>query len=513
MKRIAFIDLGSNSVRFVISEILDNGSYQLIYQQKESIRLSEGLSAGNRLIEPAIDRAIRTLKAFAHMAEVMQADTTLAVATAAVRLADNGDDFIRQVQKETGFKLQCISGTEEARLGFLGVINTLALEDFVLFDLGGASIEITLVRNRTLQNSVSLPMGALTVTEKFQKGRELSSSESSAMSAYINKVLKKEKWLRDLKLPLVGIGGTIRNLGKIDQRALNYPIAKLHNYCLTGERLDTLFTMVQSRTLSQRRKISGLSQERADIIIAGTMLVKQLLEYVGGSHIFVSGCGLREGLFYDYYGQLYDYPNGLIPDILQHSARNILISSPQSDETHATYISRLTDMLYTQWQPLHNCPPRTRELLHSAALLHDVGKRINYYSHARHSAYIIVNANLYGLTHQEQALCAFMAAYSHGNNAKLVHSSPYARLLQKEDWATVEKASLLLALAEAIDESHEQSVISVSTKISSDTIALTIWTKPRFDYSLAQVVMGKLTRQCKKDYGRTLTVTWQEGLA
>ena len=182
MKRIAFIDLGSNSVRFVIYEISKTGSYRLIYQEKESVRLSENMWGTHELTKEAMERSLRSLKGFVHMANAMEVDTIKAVATAAVRLAKNGDAFIKAVKERTGLNLECIAGEEEARLGFLGVINTIGLKDFIIFDLGGASTEVTLVKNRHIVKAVSLPIGALTLTGTYQKGDEYTPKELEKMT-------------------------------------------------------------------------------------------------------------------------------------------------------------------------------------------------------------------------------------------------------------------------------------------------------------------------------------------
>lgn len=512
MKRVSFIDLGSNSVRFVIIEINENGSYQLIYQQKESIRLSENMWEKNKLTEEAMERAIMTLKAFAHMAEAMDSLEIYAVATAAVRLAKNGNEFLTLVKERTGIDLECIDGTEEAYLGFLGVVNTIGLRDFILFDLGGASIEVTLVKDRAVKHSVSLPMGALTLTGKFQSGDEMSEKERKNLISHIQDVLSKEKWLKDKQLPLVGIGGTVRNLAKIDQRAHNYPIEKLHNYELSFERLDAIYEDVCTRTLEQRRKISGLSFERADIIVAGTALIRELMLFVDANTIRVSGCGLRDGLFYRYYGRNYMNEDGIVDDILLHSAENVLLNMVQGDLIHAKYITNLAKMLYDQWDKVYQWGPRMRELLQVSSLLHDIGKTINYYGHARHSAYLIVNSSLYGLSHKEQAICAFVAANSHGTNSKFIKASPYGHLLTADDRAMIAQVSLVLALAEAIDESHEQSAVLVNTEFTDKTINMTVWKKPGGNTSIAEVVIGKLIKQCKKDFRKNLIVEWREAL-
>lgn len=276
MKRIAFIDLGSNSVRFVIYEISKTGSYRLIYQEKNSVRLSENMWGSQKLTNEAMERSLRSLKAFVHMAEAMEVDTIKAVATAAVRLAKNGDIFIKTVKEQTGLDLECIAGEEEARLGFLGVINTIGLKDFIIFDLGGASTEVTLVRDRHITEVISLPIGALTLTGTYQKGEEYTPKELEKMTKAVRNVIKEHTWLRNVKLPLLGIGGTARNIAKMDQRKLSYPIIKLHNYEIPYHRFHEIFEDVKGKSLEERKKISGLSSERADIIIAGLTIVEEL---------------------------------------------------------------------------------------------------------------------------------------------------------------------------------------------------------------------------------------------
>ena len=172
MERIAIIDLGSNSIRFVIMQIGPHGSYKLVYQEKKSIRLAEGMTMETRLLtEEAQQRALSCLKVYAHIIKVQKVIKVLAVATAAVRNAVNGASFLRRVRLSTGIPMTIISGKAEAALGFSGVIHTIDRKDFLLFDLGGASVEISLVRGKQRIHSVSIPMGAVTLTEMFQSSR------------------------------------------------------------------------------------------------------------------------------------------------------------------------------------------------------------------------------------------------------------------------------------------------------------------------------------------------------
>ena len=514
MKRVALIDLGSNSVRFVISEITESGSYRLVYQQKESIRLSEGMWTHQMLTKPAMERAIKTLKALSHMAKAMGVTEIQGIATAAVRLASNGNSFIRRVYAETGIPLRPISGEEEAYLGFLGVVNTIGLDDFIVFDLGGASIEISLIENRQLKKSVSLPMGALVMTGQFKLGYEFTKTEYVAMVDHIQSLLKRENWLKDAKLPLIGIGGTARNIAKMDQREKNYPIPKLHNYKVKKTTIEALFQRVKETPWEERKKIPGLSSERADIIVAGMSIIRELIEYTKASSIIVSGCGLREGLFFQYYGQHYDgqeflQKTGIIDDIVTHSTLNILRSFTPHDVDHSLYIAKLAKQIYKQWKELMPEGERLKLILKVASLLHDLGKQINYYSHARHSAYMIINSNLYGLSHREQLLSAFIASYSHGANSKFIKQSPYLSVLKECDRDLIQKLSFPLALAEAFEESHERTIRSIQTSIRDKQIDMDVEVQTLSYIPMMEMAIEKLKKQCKKEFKRELVIHWK----
>ena len=510
MKRIAFIDLGSNSVRFVIYEISKTGSYRLIYQEKESVRLSENMWGTHELTKEAMERSLRALKGFVHMANAMEVDTIKAVATAAVRLAKNGDAFIKAVKERTGLNLECIAGEEEARLGFLGVINTIGLKDFIIFDLGGASTEVTLVKNRHIVKAVSLPIGALTLTGTYQKGDEYTPKELEKMTKAVKKTIKEHTWLQNIKLPLLGIGGTARNIAKIDQRKLSYPITKLHNYELPYHRFHEILEDVKGKSLEARKKISGLSSDRADIIIAGLTIVDELFNYVNTKTLVVGGCGLREGLFYDYYGENYLGGNSIIDDILVHSSENVLLGMTKHELVHAKYITKLATTLYDALEPLHKADKNFRRCLIAAGLLHDIGKRVNYYSHARHGCYMLVNSNLYGISHVEQAFSAFLVMNSHGLTPKEYKNFLYGKLLDQEQRLLGQKLSIILAIAEALDESHEQFIKRLEVNIKYTSVVIKVFYLEGRDVSVTKTAVEKLSKSFNKEFKKTLEIEWHE---
>ena len=290
MNHIAIIDLGSNSIRFIIMQVSKSGTYKLIYQEKKSIRLAEGMNPSSPfLTEAAQQRAIDCLKVYRHVANMHHVTKILAVATAAVRNAKNGASFLKRVRTSTHIPMTIISGKQEAALGFSGVIHTIDTSDFLLFDLGGASIEISLVKDKKRIHSVSIPIGAVTLTEKFQSAGTVSGGDIKKIQSFVVKELRTIPWIPKKACPVVGVGGTVRNLAKIYQRNIGYPLPKLHNYQMPANGLFSVINTITSSTPEERKKISGLSSERTDIIIAGALLVGEIIKYTHAKEMTISG--------------------------------------------------------------------------------------------------------------------------------------------------------------------------------------------------------------------------------
>lgn len=467
-ERVAIIDLGSNSARLIVMHIYNNGAYNLVYHQKEAVRLSEGMTETLLLQPEAIKRALQALKMFAHMCQICKVDKIIGVATAAVRNAHNGKKFLQMVTEETGIVLTIASGETEAKLGFLGVINTIDITDALLFDLGGGSTELTLIKNRKNIKSISLPFGAVTLTEKFDLRNKITDSQVNDLHNFIVEQLKKLPWLADLHVPLIGVGGTARNIAKMDQRRKNYPLPKVHNYRLGAISFEDLWRGLLKTTLAQRRKFPGLSTERADIILAGINIVKCLFDFTKSSQLIISGCGVREGLFFQYYHARTNQSE-VATDILMNSAQNMLVYSA-GDIQHSQHVRKLAESLFDGWQKILELTDRDRTLLSIAALLHDIGITINYYDHPRHSAYLVENARLFGLTHREQMLAAVIAGWHHNPSVKYFRGRSYTEFLDENNWQTARKLALLLALAESLDTTQMALVEDVQA-YSTDTAA------------------------------------------
>ena len=472
MQRIAIIDIGSNSARLVISHIYKNGAYNMVYNQKEALRLSQKVDGQNLLTEEAFTSTLDTMRSFAHMCKIYQADKTIAVATAAIRNASNGPELVAKVAEQTGIQLHIISGKTEAYISYLGVINTLDVKNGIIFDLGGGSTELILFKNRQILESISLPLGAVNTTGMFNTRNEMPPNVYNDLNAFVMSRLAQYPWLKQSNLPLIGVGGTARTVAKIIQRAKKYPATKIHNYSYPIQTFRSFFNKLCLTNLEQRKKISGLSTERSDIILAGSSIISCLLEATGAKKLITSGCGLREGLFYDYYSKSNNVPL-IAKNILERSRENTLRLF-ESDTAHARHITKLALAMFDGWMELHKVRKSYRRLLETAALLHDIGITINFYSHARHSAYMIQNAKLFGLTHKEQIITSAIAGWHNGISKNYFKSRFYKEMLTENNWKLINKLSLLLALAESLDYSEMRMVHTLTPSFNKKNALLTL---------------------------------------
>ena len=472
MQRIAIIDIGSNSARLVISHIYKNGAYNMVYNQKEALRLSQKVDGQNLLTEEAFTSTLDTMRSFAHMCKIYQADKTIAVATAAIRNASNGPELVAKVAEQTGIQLHIISGKTEAYISYLGVINTLDVKNGIIFDLGGGSTELILFKNRKILESASLPLGAVNTTGMFNTRNDMPPNVYNDLNAFVMSRLAQYPWLKQSNLPLIGVGGTARTVAKIIQRAKKYPATKIHNYSYPIQTFRSFFNKLCLTNLEQRKKISGLSTERSDIILAGSSIISCLLEATGAKKLITSGCGLREGLFYDYYSKSNNVPL-IAKNILERSRENTLRLF-ESDTAHARHITKLALAMFDGWMELHKVRKSYRRLLETAALLHDIGITINFYSHARHSAYMIQNAKLFGLTHKEQIITSAIAGWHNGISKNYFKSRFYKEMLTENNWKLINKLSLLLALAESLDYSEMRMVHTLTPSFNKKNALLTL---------------------------------------
>lgn len=503
MKRIGIVDLGSNSVRMSIMWVEHDHSYHMIEQAKSIVRLSEGMSADANLSLKAMERTKSALAMFKKLAGVHQVDEIRAVATAAVRQAKNRDDFLQLVKEETDWELEVISGEDEAYYDYLGVANTMDLQDFVLMDIGGGSTELAWVEKRKMKKAVSLPLGAVLMTESHFPGSEVTDKGLKSARARVDAALDQVDWLDEVKgLPLVGLGGTWRSIAKLDRSATRNSIQRIHDYCMdrktTQEWLDVLWGMSQK----ERAKAKGISATRAEVIIGGIVPIDRVLKRLKPNHVMISGNGVREGLFYETYFKMLGKPL-VVADVLNHSLANTVKRYHEEDH-HLLHLDHLTRTLFDVLQPEYHFTEEDRKLLYAAIRLHDIGMSIDYFNHQDHSFYLALNTNIYGLSHRELVQVAWIAG-SHRVDRKLHQSMrQFAGYINAEEKLRIQQVSALLMIAEQLDRAEDGRITGLQADLTERSLIVSVTSEEPIDLEIDSA--RRAAYAFRKAYRRTLVI-------
>ncbi len=299
MQKTAIIDLGSNSIRMSLFEINADGTFTQTQVFRSMIKLSEGMTDDMCLKSEAQLRAIKALLEYKNILAQKNITNIRAVATAAVRKAKNGKQFLASAKDLTGISIKVIDGETEARLDCLAVSHTLNIKDAVICDIGGGSTEFIAFKNgKILTPAISIPMGSRSLFEMFFLGGETESSINQA-TAFVKNQLESIPWLSEMQnVPIAGIGGTLRALAKYNMSDKSNSPVKSHK--ITSDEIDKAFATVRKTSPENRSVLSGIGAERCDIILAGLLPLMELKNLINSPELIVSDVGVREGLLLDF---------------------------------------------------------------------------------------------------------------------------------------------------------------------------------------------------------------------
>lgn len=455
--RIAAIDVGSNSVRATVAETTGDGGYRLLDDEREQTRLAEGLVARGRLSVGAMDRTLAALERLLHIVRGYSVDDTRAVATAAVRDADNGPAFVDLVRERLGLTLEVISPAEEGRLAFVGAAQHFELSGPVMvMDIGGGSLELVRASGREIENIESLPLGAVVLTEMLGAGSEpVPDSELRRLRKHVRGILRERFGQPDPVAMLIGSGGTVTSIAGMTARARGEQFEDYQGYEFTQADVVHRIAGLAELDVAARARVPGLPPYRADIIVAGMVAVREVMRLFSANHMAVNTRGLREGIVLDMLARTGEAPD---PRDRMRAVRDFGERCGY-DRIHAQQVTRLALALF---DALGLEPGRDRELLETAATLHDVGYYISYEKHHRHSRHLIVHASIPGLTPRERDMVATIARYHTGSMPKGRHEE-YGHL-SDEDRHRVDVLGGILRIADGLDRGRASRVSDVRVR-------------------------------------------------
>jgi len=484
--KIAVIDIGTNSIHMLMADILPNFSYEVIGREKDMTRLGDGTLANGFLSAEVMERGLRTLKKFHHLAKTKGIRKIIAVATSAVREAENGGDFIRTIYKEIGLKVRVITGEEEGRLIYLGVKHSLDLkkDNTLIIDIGGGSVEVMVVNPRKILLLKSLKMGAARLKELFIKTE--SPKEIDRLEKFVTTLLKDlAPQVQRLGFSqAIGTSGTLNNLaamahygqsedGETGQRTGE----------LSFEDLKRLYRLLLKTSPEERTEMRGLDPKRNDLIVGGAAATYVLMKCLNIESITVIDKAIREGMIYEYIGKnrVKLSREMAIPNVRRRNVLRLAYKC-KYEQAHAEQAVRLSLQLFDKTQGLHGLSGVDRELLEYAALLHDIGYHISYEKHHLHAYYLIRNVVMNGFSEDEIELIALVVRYHRASLPKKNHKE-YQKL-SKAQRRRVDWLGGILRLADALDRTHFSVVEGVSVKSRKKNVEITLLAKNDAEYEL-----------------------------
>jgi exopolyphosphatase / guanosine-5'-triphosphate,3'-diphosphate pyrophosphatase len=485
-ERLAVIDLGSNSFRLVVF-MAGDGWWKRTDEIYEPVRIGEGLASSGRLGREPMARAMATLDVFAQFAKAsgLASDAIDAVATSAIRDAENAEGFLRRAREHTGLPIRVLSREQEARYGYLAAVNSTTLSDGCVLDLGGGSMQLVRVVGRLARDSGSWRVGTVRMSERFlpangpAKRRQL-----EALREHVAQELAEADWLAAAGgsvsgQRLVGIGGTVRNLAAAAERAAGLPSNGVQGMVLERAALDELVERLAALPAAERASVPGVKPARADLILAGAVVVQGVMQAGGFDGLETTEAGLREGVFFerllgssraDGLGLPDAEHPPLFEDVRRASVLN-LAGQYHFDVAHTRHVAVLALGMFDELAQLalHGGDPRERELLWAASMLHDIGMSVDYDDHHKHSRYLILSAGLPGFTPVEVAIVAQAARY---HRKGMPDPGPMRALFGKGDLERLDRCAVLLRLAEDLERSRDQLVRDTRLTLRENEVEL-----------------------------------------
>ena len=500
-------------MRLLVARIEDAHSWTTLAQQKESVRLGEGEFGGRSVLQPAaMDRAVLVCRTLADLARTHGAIEIVAVATSATREAQNQGAFVRRLRDEAGIDVRVVSGPEEARLVFLGVLTTVHLEDerALVVDIGGGSTEIALGGAGGGDSTDSLRLGAIRLTGEFPEAGGPDPVPAATYEAMRRRVqvesARVQHKLEGERVDIAyGTSGSIRNLASVIVRSLRSGTPQRID-TFTRAELRKVVKLLRTASLEERRKIPGLNPARADIVLAGAAILDAIMEDFGLERISAIGeCGLREGLVMDHLARTSRAAPGHAPTVREKSVL-ALARATAFDEEHARHVTALALELFDSGREagLHDYGAGERELFEYACLLHDIGAFLSYPDHHVHGYYLIRNADLLGFDQEEVEIMATTALFHRKGRPGSRHAAFTA--LDQTARKTVRLLAALLRMAEYLDRSHTQAVAHAALRRYGKRV-LVLEVQPAHDWHLERWRLEDRRETLEKALGRELTVS------
>ncbi|MBS1849775.1 MAG: Ppx/GppA family phosphatase [Acidobacteria bacterium] len=507
MPTFAAVDIGSNSVRLKIARLVGKRLRE-IHEDREVTRLGESVFRNGFVSPEAMAHTVRVLRRFHRAIQNAGAESTRVVATSAMRDARNSQAFLEWVRSATGWEVEIISGLEEARLIHLGLTSATSLRGnhgpALLIDLGGGSCELTLSIQGHIRETVSLPLGAVRLTNEFLLHDPPRKPELRRLQGFVGREIGRiaRRIGRARPRVVIATSGTAESLAALAHGL--YKTKGARSATVARGQMKRIARMLSERALPDRRKLSGVGPRRAEIIIAGAAVYAELLERCALASFRYSPLGLRDGLLEQ---MAAEYDRGTLSrKQIESERQDSILAAVQHyhvDLEHASQVRETAMRLFQGLKSVHRLPPEYREWLAAAAMLYEVGDYVNRNGRHRHTYYIISHSEILGYTPEQRQIIAAVARYL-GKSRPAVAEGPM-KALAPENREPVRKASLLLRLARAMHLGRTRALQSVGISVRQDKVRLGLRARARSSVDLELWAVEKEAAYFREIFGRELS--------
>jgi exopolyphosphatase/guanosine-5'-triphosphate,3'-diphosphate pyrophosphatase len=507
--RLAAIDVGTNTIRLTVAEVQDDDTYRILDEEREMVRLGEKLDRTGRLSDAAIERALSAIGKMKAIADGFKITELRAIATSAVREAANGRSFIRDVARQHKVNIEVISGEEEAQLAFRTASRHFDFQGrpTAVVDIGGGSVEVILSAGTAVDHVYSLPLGAVRVTERLVRSDPLKPKHWKQMKDEIDRgirsVIRQPAHRAEL---MIGSGGTFTALAHMSKFQREGRHGSVQGYVLTPAEIIHLLRRLRETPLEARREIPGLSPDRADIIVAGAVVISRLVRGLDTQQIMVNERGIRDGLLLHMISEL---PGRSAATQLPLAGNRIewarhFARKAHSNERHCEQVAGLALQIFDGVKNRYDLPVSSRDLLQAAAILHDIGYLISHSKHHKHAYHLIMHGDLPGFTPHEVELIANIVRYHRRAFPKKRHEN--LAYLAGPDRRLIARLSGILRIADGLDRTHSQSVTGLKIRALRGRLRLSVDAK-----SFPEIEIADAARKAdlfRKAFGTDIELAW-----
>jgi exopolyphosphatase / guanosine-5'-triphosphate,3'-diphosphate pyrophosphatase len=505
MPTFAAVDIGSNSVRLKIAR-LQSGRLRALHEDREVTRLGEGVFGSGFLTPDSIAETVKVLRRFHRATQQIVTDSVRVVATSALRDARNSQAFLEWVRSATGWRVEIISGVEEARLIHLGLISSARVDSAptLMMDLGGGSCELTVTQGGHIRDAVSLPLGAVRLTNEFLRHDPIRKGELKRLRGFITREVNRiiDRMSTAKIKNVIATSGTAAALAAVASHLRRG--GGRQRLIVSSAEMKRIAKRLARLPVTERRKIEGIGPRRAEIIVAGAIVYQELLDRLRLKGFRYSPLGLRDGILAQMAAD-YDRSTRSGRQVEFERWESILtaVNHYRVDRKHALDVRNAATLLFSALRSLHRLPPEYREWLSAAAMLYEVGDYVNRNGRHRHTHYIISNSEILGYTPQQRRIIAAIARYL-GKSRPTLEDGPM-KLLDPGDRADVQKAILLLRLARALNLGRSHAVDKVRVAVRSAEVKLSLVPRRRMGVDLELWAVEKERDYFREVFGRELS--------